>query len=145
MNNDREMLTSHICQIKLVALHFLLCGHEQVIANKCRDAERTQRECEKLELSEDPFVIVVKKEGCGYLLGRPEYYKGGEYCLSLVPEHERISGSRNPKKARREQEREERRVQESKGPLTEQERQSFRDAVEEVSYYLEGRLYQERR
>ncbi|KAK3632324.1 hypothetical protein LTR56_005388 [Elasticomyces elasticus] len=32
--------------------------------NKCRDAERTQRECEELELSEDP-VAIVKHQGCG--------------------------------------------------------------------------------
>ncbi|KAK3665021.1 hypothetical protein LTR22_004075 [Elasticomyces elasticus] len=59
-------------------------------------------------------------KGCGFLLGRDVYFNGGEWCLSVVPVHERISGTRNPEKARREQEREERREQESKGPLTEQ-------------------------
>ncbi|KAK5736159.1 hypothetical protein LTR17_007681 [Elasticomyces elasticus] len=144
MLNDRDADILHPPdQARATALP--LCGHGQVVVNKCRDAERTQRECEELELSEDPVVIVMKEKGCSFLLGRFEYYNGGEYCLSLVPEHERISGSRNPERARREQEREERREQESKGPLTEQERQAFGEYVRTMNYFVEGRLYQERR
>ncbi|KAK5711397.1 hypothetical protein LTR15_012468 [Elasticomyces elasticus] len=105
--------------------------------NKCRDAERTQRECEDSELSEDPITI-VKHQGCGFLLGRNVYFNGGEWCLSVVPVHERISGTRNPEKARREQEREERREQESKGPLTEQQRKAFGDYVRMMDYFAEG-------
>ncbi|KAK4897745.1 hypothetical protein LTR27_004517 [Elasticomyces elasticus] len=163
-----EMLTSHTHQIKPVPLHFFFsksttqnniknkekdtmccplvslfqCGHEQVVVNKCRDAERTQRECGELELSEDPIVIVMKERGCGFLLGTDEYYGGGKWCLSVVPMHERISGARKPKVV---QERAARRDQESEGPLTEQERQSFGDYVTMMNYYFEGRLYQERR
>ncbi|KAK5690599.1 hypothetical protein LTR97_012153 [Elasticomyces elasticus] len=105
--------------------------------NKCRDAERTQRECEDSELSEDPITI-VKHQGYGFLLGRDVYFNGGEWCLSVVPVHERISGTRNPEKARREQEREERREQESKGPLTEQQRKAFGDYVRMMDYFAEG-------
>ncbi|KAK4896452.1 hypothetical protein LTR27_005666 [Elasticomyces elasticus] len=68
-------------------------------------------------------------KGCGFLLCRDVYFNGGEWCLSVVPVHERISGTRNPEKARREQEREERREQESKGPLTEQQRKAFGDYI----------------
>ncbi|KAK5747374.1 hypothetical protein LTR17_000014 [Elasticomyces elasticus] len=84
-------------------------------------------------------------KGCGFLLGRDVYFNGGEWCLSVVPVHERISGTRNPEKARREQVREGRREQESKGPLTEQQRKAFGDYVRMMNYFVEGRLYQERR
>ncbi|KAK3630924.1 hypothetical protein LTR56_017197 [Elasticomyces elasticus] len=143
MLNDRDADILHLPdQARATAL--LLCGHEQVEVNKCRYAERTDRVCGELELSEEPEVR-VKEKGCGFLLGRDEYFNGGEWCLSVVPVHERISGTRNPEKARREQEREERRVQESKGPLTEEQRQSFGDEVRRANAYFEGRLYQERR